>query len=162
MWWAFVASAALSLISGSMSASAARKQAQAQQNQQYMNAMLRELENEQIKEAAVKEAALIRFRANRLRGSQIAQQAATGVVIGEGSAQAVIDDTQALAEADALVVAYNGIAGIRSNNAAARFARMAGDNAISAGRDRAYASLLSGVSGALQSYSTYKLMSTPR
>lgn len=162
MAWQYIAAAGLSLLGGAMAASAARKQAQAQQNQAYMNAMLRELENAQIKEAAAKEAALIRFRASRYRGSQIAQQANAGVVIGEGSAQAVIDDTQALAEADALVVAYNGIAGIQSNSAAARFERMAGDNAISAGRDRAYASLLSGVSGAVQSYSTYKALTTTK
>ena len=49
------------------------------------------------------QADLIRFEAIKFRGQQAAQQAASGVVVGNGSAKAIRERTIVLSEADALV-----------------------------------------------------------
>lgn len=51
----------------------------------------------------ITESDLIRSKAVKYRGSQMAQQAASGVVVGNGSAQAITERTLVLGEADALV-----------------------------------------------------------
>ncbi len=162
MEWVAIAGIALSLFSGIMGSNASNRQAQAQMDQAYMNNMLRELEADGIKEAAQSQADGIRAQARRLRGSQKAQQAASGVVVGAGSAQIALDDTTALSEADALVMTYNAINGITSANAAGRFAMLAGRNQAGALQTQGYASLLSGAAGAANSYSQYKSLTTPK
>jgi len=80
------------VLGGLLAFGASRKQAQNQLNEAYTNDMLKRLEAERIIEAGKQRTEQIRFRARRVRGTQIAQQAAGGVIVNEGSAAISLDD----------------------------------------------------------------------
>ena len=61
---------------------------------------------ENIKRDAIEKVKKIRAQAIILQGMQIAEQAASGAIIGDGSTQAAIDRTISLSEQDALATLY--------------------------------------------------------
>ncbi|BBL57005.1 virion core protein, T7 gp14 family [Methylomonas koyamae] len=95
--------------------SAGRQQAQA------------EYEAKQIMEQANEQARQVRAEAISVRGKQIANQAASGVVVGDGSAQAMVDEVTRLAEQDAVAYLMSGANGSISANEKGRLARMDGE-----------------------------------
>lgn len=60
-------------------------------------------ESNQIQVQGAHQASLIFSNASKIRGREVAVQAASGIVPGVGSAQSVIDNTSNLASADAVV-----------------------------------------------------------
>jgi hypothetical protein len=90
----------------------------------------KEMEAEDIMTAARAEADQIRRAALLARGTIVVAQSGSGVMIGEGSAQAAMDQLDTLASADALAALYSGV------NAASN-ARAQGRLAVEAGRNRA-------------------------
>lgn len=100
-------------VGGSMAASSAAKKngainAQAQTYEGSLNKEMRYMEAEDVTNQAQTEADKIREQAIAYRGAQTVQQAASGVVIGEGTAQALLDRTSELATADVLATLYSG------------------------------------------------------
>lgn len=81
-----------------------------------------EWEAEQIWKQAEQESSIIRSKAIQLRGTQVAQQAASGVMVGDGSAQAMLDETTKLAEQDVMATLYNGARGVLAKEEAGRLA----------------------------------------
>lgn len=72
------------------------------------NAEIRRMEGEMIAERYQTEADMIRAAAHRFRSRQTANAAARGVMVNEGSAQHLLDQTTMLAERDALVALNTG------------------------------------------------------
>ena len=70
-----------------------------------------EFEAEQINKQAGFEVKKVRDASINLRAQQIASQAASGVVIGDGTTQAMLDETTALAEQDVMAILYNASLG---------------------------------------------------
>lgn len=97
-----------------------------------MSAALTRQEGIDAKQAALDEADQIKRRAMLQRGQIITAQAASGTVIGEGSAQASIDQLDTLSAADALVAIYSGV-----NTAASK--RLQAQMIIEAGMEQAKA-----------------------
>lgn len=151
-----------SLVGGAMGSSGQRKAGKAQLNAQFHNAMLSELKGEQFRRGQDQKADRIKAAALRMRGQQQASLAARGIVLGEGSAQTVIDETEALAERDALITIYDGIAGEQSASEDARAMRKGGENAASSANAAANATIVNSVAGAANSYSSYKSLQTKR
>lgn len=141
---------------------AAGKQAQTELDAAYYNAEMDKYEAELIRETARRDSDDIIANAERLRGSQATQQAASGVVIGEGSAQIATDDTTHLAHRDALITMYNGINGaLRKENSAEMKVR-AGEARADSIKDQQTANLISGIGSIVGTYNTYKSLSTKR
>jgi hypothetical protein len=97
-----------------------------------MDDAFKNMEAEDTMTAARAEADQIRRAAFLTRGTIVVAQSGSGVVIGEGSAQAAMDQLDTLASADALAALYSGV------NAAAN-ARAQGRLGVEAGRQRAEA-----------------------
>lgn len=111
-----VASAAGSIYGASKQQEAADTQADQQRAAGYdaeYKGMLQEKLNEMEAESVMKQAndqvAQIRRTSMQMRGSLTAAQASSGAIIGEGSAQAAIDQIEMLASADALAALYSGV-----------------------------------------------------
>jgi hypothetical protein len=85
-----------------------------------------------IKQAARDQADQIKRSAMQRRGQILVAQSASGTVIGEGSAQAAMDQLETLSSADALVALYSGV-----NAAASR--RHQGRLGLQAGSEKATA-----------------------
>lgn len=110
MWWLAVASMATSLIGGAKQAKAHTKSAWSSMETGAYNDAQKAVESDQIREAADLKAKQIKSSALFMRGKQIANQAASGVVVGDGSAQAMVEQTIALSSQDVFVELYNGAA----------------------------------------------------
>lgn len=156
------ASAAASAAAAAKASSNAKKQgkinSQAAAYDGSLNSELRNIEAEEVTKQAETEADKIRTQAIAFRGSQTVQQAASGVVIGEGTAQAMIDRTSELATADVLATLYSGAnkstvikqGGDMQREASVRQANAIMDKAnadSSAYKMQAVGSLLSGAAG---------------
>ena len=150
------------LTSGAMGAKGQRAQGKAALNAQFHNAMLSELKGEQIRRNSLQKSARIKEAALRMRGRQQSALAARGIVLGEGSAQAVIDETEALASRDSLISIYDGIAGQQSATEDARIMRDAGTNVASSANAAANATVVSSISSAAGSYASFKSLQTKR
>lgn len=74
-----------------------------------LNKNLRDGEAQDIMGQTHTQADLIRAKAIAFRGAQAVQQASSGVMIGEGSAGQVMDQTTQLAMADTLATLYSGV-----------------------------------------------------
>lgn len=111
--------------------------------QSQYNASLKDWQAELIRKEAQAKADNIRERAMRVRSTQTAQSAASGAVIGVGSAQAVQDETTRLAEQDAIVALYQGVQDANFVNIEANNIRRSGENAYKAAQEKAQATLLS-------------------
>jgi len=91
-----------------------------------MDQASRNQEAKDITYAAAKEADNIKRQAAVMRGSIVVAQSGSGTMIGEGSAQAAIDQLDALSSADALAALYSGVNKASSTRASGRFAGQAG------------------------------------
>lgn len=157
------ASAAVSLLGAAASSSAQKEQAAANRLQAYTQAEYNKFEAANIREAAGAEADKILNTAKMFRATQATQQAASGVVIGAGSAGVMQQQTDKLATADALVALYNGARGATTQEATGRYTKQAGDNQYSAGMTSANATLMAGVASAATTlYSGFNKANTPK
>lgn len=150
--------------------------------QAYHEAEMKRLEAQEIREQAEEQAELIRSAARKFRASQTAVAAHSGVMVHEGSAQMMLDETSMLAERDAIVAIMQGNDGALIREYEADNLLQTGSNAFrssfyegvnsrlnahmyqEAGKTQANATLLSGVAGAAkmgasayQSYEAAKL-----
>ena len=109
-----------------------------------------------------KEEASLRTKVAALKGRQKSALAASGVVLGDGSALDILGDTAALGELDALTIrsnsereAYEQKVNASNLAANASMKRMGADNAIIAGRIGARTSLLSGAGSIASKWQSY-------
>jgi hypothetical protein len=91
-----------------------------------MNEALGNLEADNQMAQARAEADTIKAQAYRMRGQIVVAQSGSGAMIGEGSAQAAMDQLDALSSADALAALYSGVNRAASTRANGRFGRQAG------------------------------------
>lgn len=89
---------------------------------------MRDIEADQTLEQSQREADNIRRQGILMRSAATVAQSGSGVMIGEGSAQAAIDQIETLASADALAALYSGANKSASIRASGRFAQKAGQN----------------------------------
>lgn len=136
----------------------AAKKAEGTQNEQTAKRALVDAEYAaNIKEQAEYEAKKIRGEAVRIRGTQVAQQAASGVLVGNGSTAAMVDETVRLAEEDAYITLYNGEKGFLQSMEQGRLNAMEGRARADSYAAQGRASLLSGASSlALNTYQMFK------
>lgn len=128
MSYAFVAVAAVTLLSSGYSAYNAHETGRLNENANKQRAA-------EESAAAEEEAARIREKAERIKASQIASLAASGVKLtGDGSAGALLNETDRLAEQDALAVLRGGASRASYfNRVASNSAREGDAGMISAG-----------------------------
>lgn len=141
-------SAAMSLAGAASSSSAQKKQAQAGLNEAYYNAAMNEMQAEDIKRKATDDANLQLRQAAHIRSTQQTQIAANGMMLGQGSAQTIIDETTRLSTADALVTLYNGIDGYTTGMSQSENIRTAGKANADAGFAAANSTMMSGFASA--------------
>lgn len=84
-------------------------------------------EAKQIIEQSQEQARQVRAQAIAVRGKQVATQAANGVIVGDGSAQAMVDEVTKLSEQDAVAYLMSGANGYISKTEQGRLARMDGE-----------------------------------
>lgn len=151
-----VVSIATTMYGAKKSADAQRAAGTAGLLQGEYNRRMAEYNGEKIREQSRAKADKIFEHAARLRSQQIAQQAGSGVVIGEGSAAAVTEDTRNLASEDALVALYAGIEGEQAELYEGDMNLLAAENQYRSRNDAADAAIISGVGqAASQAASTY-------
>lgn len=100
-------------------------------NAQYQGMLqekLNDMQADEVMRATNDQVAQIRKTAAQMRGSLVSAQAGSGVVIGEGSAQAAVDQIETLAAADALAALYAGVNKVVSIKTDGRWAADAGEN----------------------------------
>lgn len=136
-------------------AAAQRVQGQAALSEAALDKELRNKEATDIMAAAVNEADNIKRQALLMRGQIAVAQSGSGVMIGEGSAQAAMDQLDALSSADALAALYSGVNKSVNTRASGRFAYEAGVNKNKAHQqaaksldNAAQSTMLSGIAGA--------------
>lgn len=156
------AAMAMTAVSTYMSYGAAKQDQQAALGKAYYDREMSEYNAEQVREQSRQKAERIFERARRLRGQQMVAQAASGAVIGEGSAGAVLDETNSLAARDALVTLYSGIEGAVAERQEGRMAFKSGVSQAEAAGQRATATLIGGAGQMAGQYHTYKALNTPR
>ena len=116
-WW-MAAAAAASFVAGASEGVGNAKQLGRQ-------AALDEIEARGIEKEAQETAVRIYGKAAAVKGQQVAQLAASGVVVGDGSAQAVLDETDKLSRIDAMAAVMTGTRQASAKRAG-RDARLAG------------------------------------
>jgi hypothetical protein len=118
-----VAGVGLSVYGASQQASGQKKAARYQTEAGGRQQAQSEWEAEQIWKQAEDQARQIRAKAIQMRGQQVASMAASGILIGDGSSQALLDETTNLAELDAMATLYNGARGVLAKEEEGRLAR---------------------------------------
>lgn len=93
---------------------------------------LRNMEAEDIMTAAQQEAHDIRRQQMQIRGQMLVAQSGSGTVIGEGSAQAAIDQLDTLAASDTLAALYSGVNKAESVRNQGEMSAKAGTNQMQA------------------------------
>lgn len=136
------------LYSGYSANKSAKKAAKREDQRAAEQKILDEQHAADIKEQAAYEAKKIRAEAIKIRSSQVAQQAASGVMVGNGSTQAMVDETTRLAEQDAYITLFNGEKGYLYSMEQGRLAMMESKARSRSIRDQGKASLLGSVSQA--------------
>lgn len=151
--------AALALVSAGVAAYGAYKQGE-EQSEALANeasaALLRAddefyIKQKQIEakqEEAIIQAGRIRERARQIRSTQRAGFGASGAVVDTGSAQHIIDQTNFLAERDALAVAYSAANFVDSRQHEQGLITSAGINTANARAKQAKAALIGGYTSA--------------
>jgi hypothetical protein len=86
-----------------------------------------DFEAQQILDKSQEQARQVRAQAIAVRGKQIATQAASGIVVGDGSAQAMVDEVTQLAEQDAVAYLMSGANGYISQSEKGRLEQMDGE-----------------------------------
>lgn len=147
MYWMYAAQAAAT-IWGAMGASDAAEQDAKNQalasvyNGTLQNEMAR-MEADSVRRQTQSEVDKVKTAAIAYRSSQSAALAASGVVVGEGSAQTIIDKTSQLAESDVLALMYSGVDRSQAILRSGEFAQTSGYNqaqtAMATGESRANA-----------------------
>lgn len=94
---------------GAAAAVSANMQAYAVQFEAALNEELRKYDAQEVYRQMKQQVSDIQAQATVVRGTQLAQQAVSGAVIGEGSLQHTIDRTTDLAAADTLATIYSGV-----------------------------------------------------
>jgi hypothetical protein len=117
-----VAGIGMSMYGASQQASAQEQAAKYQNEAGGRQLAQSEWEAKQIWHEAEQQSKIIRTKAIQMRGTQVAQQAASGVLIGDGSSQTLLDETQKLAEQDVMSTLYNGARGVLAKEEAGRLA----------------------------------------
>lgn len=117
-----------SVSSANAQAGSARQQGMASLSEGAMDQELRNAEALDIRREASMEADNIKRQALLLRSQMMVAQSGSGVMIGEGSAQAAFDQLDALSSADALAALFSGVNKSVSTKASGRFAQQAGSN----------------------------------
>ena len=102
------------------------------------------------------QAAAIRDRSRRLRGSQITSLSKSGLTLS-GSANDVMYDSALAAEEDVLTSLYSGKIGADNLNAQARLSKFEGKQAVKNSYYGMASTVLSGVSDAAGGYQDYKI-----
>jgi type II secretory pathway component PulC len=167
-----VAGTAMSYDAQKKAADAQAGEAVLQGNRRMSEAFLSEamqgVEADSIQAGAAAQAAKIKEQALSMRGSMVSAQAGSGVVIGEGSAQAAEDQIETLAAADVLATLYQGADQSVAVRQQGRWEGQAGANTYlssvmsaksmhAAGMAQANATLVSGLASAAGSaYGAYK------
>lgn len=164
-----VASASAQKQAGEASAAEARIAGNAADYEGQLDKALRNMEADDTMTAAQQEANEIRRQQMLVKGQMMVAQSGSGVVMGEGSAQAALDQLDTLAAADTLATMYSGVnkavsirhQGDMSAKAGANQMKAANRSAAStesASRMAATGTLLS---GAAQAGGAYYKASTP-
>lgn len=151
VWWVVAAaavSAASSIYSGMRSRDAAKEAANAQEWAAEQNRRMAQLEAENIYETSLLKSDRLRRDAVKYRSSQRTAFTTNGIQAGVGSSRAILDETEALAEADALAMTFDGINGMVSTLSQGELARAQGYAAAASTRAQGRAAMLQGISGA--------------
>jgi type II secretory pathway component PulC len=106
---------------GKAAAGQSRVAAMAAQSEGALNEEMAYLEADDIQAEAAREADNIKRQAMMVRGTIAVAQSGSGAVIGEGSAQAAMDQLDTLSSADALAALYSGVNKSVSQRAQGRF-----------------------------------------
>ena len=136
-----------------VSAGATLYSAQEKQKTAAYTAKLAEEAGEESKAMAALEVERHRDKIKRLKSSQKASYAKSGVKL-EGSPLEVLADTQAQADLDEMIIRHGGQAESSAYGAQAMLSRMKGRSASTAGYINAGSSLLSGAYNISSSYNT--------
>lgn len=151
MWW--LAAAGVSALASAASSSA---QGQEVQRNAYRQAALDEFEARGLEEEGKRAALKIYTQSAAVKSQQLAQLAYSGVVVGDGSAQAVIDETDKLTRQDAMATLYSADRQAASKRAGASARMRGGDDALLTGNIKAVGSLISSGISMYGQYSSYK------
>lgn len=135
MAWVASAIAVAGIGVGLASSAAASNAAQQQAEEQIaantyegrLQQLMKEQEAEENRKYAQAQASKIKSAAQYTRGAQTAQAAASGVIVGEGSAQVMQDRTTQLALEDALAALYSGGKAAVNASIQGQFAQMTAD-----------------------------------
>jgi hypothetical protein len=148
---AAIAAVAVSAIGVGLSAYGASQQASAQKKagsyaakQGGIQQAQDEYTAKQIIEQAQEKARQVRSAAIKARGTQVATAAASGVLVGDGSTQTMVDEVTNLAEQDAVAYLWEGANGSMSANEQGRLARMQGEFNYQQSQSAARATLIQG------------------
>jgi hypothetical protein len=114
-----------------------------------MNSAAATIEGERMAQAAAAKAALTRRQSLALRSRQTVQAASNGILIGDGSAQDLVNYTLAQSEQDAFVALYTGSLQQDAANAEGTGLLQRGQAEAAAYVSKGQQSLLSGVGGAV-------------
>lgn len=103
------ASIGFSLLGGLSKYKAAKSAAWQAARESAQQAAFHNIQGDNLLERAYDEARALRVQALAVQGTQVAQIAHSGAVIGEGTAAAVVARTESLANRDILTAIYSGI-----------------------------------------------------
>ena len=105
----------------------------ANQKAMYRQAALDEFNALNTEEEAANRALSIYRKAIGVKSQQVGQIAASGVVVGDGSASAIIEETDKLARIDAMAELYSGFTQAAATRAGSTARIKAGDQALLTG-----------------------------
>lgn len=117
-----VASIGMGLYGASQQASAQEDAAKYQSEAGGRQRAQSEWEAKQIWVQGQEETRKVRSKAIQLRAQQVAGMAQSGIMIGDGSSQSLLDETTSLAEQDVMAVLYNAARGQQAKEEAGRLA----------------------------------------
>jgi len=108
-----------------------------------------EYESKIILEKSQEQARQVRAQAINVRGTQIATAASSGVLVGDGSSQDMVDEVSRLSEQDAVAYLWDGANGSISATEQGRLADLEGQQRAKQANAAANATLVSGFGSAL-------------
>lgn len=136
--------ASLSAFQGILGAFSQFETARSQRDLARFNARMEELRAEDARKRGEELAAISRGKTKKLRGSQRAALAASGVDVGTGSAADIQAETEDIGELEAITIKNNAMREAFGFETRATTERLKGELAFSAGTSRATETLLTG------------------
>ena len=137
-------------VAGSMAQASAQRKAGVQSAR---NAGMQQAQSEYEAQEAIRQsqekARVIRSEAVKARANQVATAAASGVMVGEGSTQSMVDEVTSLSEQDVVAILWDGANGYISSTEEGRMARMQGEFQAKQANTMANATLIQGFGSAL-------------